>query len=84
MPPVMGFKFLRTGSFLYRTYQQQVRPLPAMGFKILRTGSSSEPLRETKEKKIERSKTKKKGQSLRKTKKQRSKTKIDVDQRQKM
>ena len=43
LKPVMGFKFLRTGSFLYRTYQQQVRPLPAMGFKILRTGSSFEP-----------------------------------------
>ena len=41
--PVMGFKFLRTGSFLYPTNQQQVRPLPAMGFKILRTGSSFEP-----------------------------------------
>ena len=34
----MGFKILRTGSFLYRTYQQQVCSLPAMGFKILRTG----------------------------------------------
>ena len=34
----MGFKILRTGSFLYRTYQQQVRSLPPMGFKILRTG----------------------------------------------
>ena len=80
----MGFKFLRTGSFLYRTYQHQVRPLPAMGFKILRTGTSSELLRETKEKKIERSKTKKKGHSLRKTKEQRSKTKIGVGQRQKL
>ena len=36
--PVMGFKILRTGSFLYRTYQQQVPSFPAMGFKILRTG----------------------------------------------
>ena len=35
---VMGFKILRTGSFLYRTYQQQVPSFPAMGFKILRTG----------------------------------------------
>ena len=43
LTPVMGFKFLRTGSFFYRTYQEQVRPLPAMGFKILRTGSSFEP-----------------------------------------
>ena len=36
--PVMGFKILRTGSFLYRTYQQQVPSFPAMGFKILRIG----------------------------------------------
>ena len=35
---VMAFKILRTGSFLYRTYQQQVPSFPAMGFKILRTG----------------------------------------------
>ena len=40
---VMGLKILRTGSFLYRTYQQQVRSLPAMGFKILRAGFSFEP-----------------------------------------
>ena len=39
----MGFKFLRTGSFLYRTKQQQIRPLPAMGLKILRIGSPFEP-----------------------------------------
>ena len=38
MYAVMGFKILGTGSFLYRTYQQQVPSFPAMGFKILKTG----------------------------------------------
>ena len=42
--PVMGFKFLRTGSLLYRTNQQQVRPSPAMGFKIFRSGTAFERL----------------------------------------
>ena len=38
----MGLKFLRTGSLLYRTNQQQIRPSPAMGFKILRSGTAFE------------------------------------------
>ena len=52
----MGFKFLRTGSLLYRTNQQQVRPSPAMGFKILSSGtafdSKDRRLKKKKKKKV--------------------------------
>ena len=57
----MGYKILRTGSFLYRSYQQQVRSFPDMGIKIIRSGLTGRS-----QQRPERLKTKKKkkGQSL--------------------